>query len=96
MDANIELRIERLILEGVPAYQRHEIAVALERALSQLLAEKGLPGDWDSTTLRLDPSLVEISPGVKPEAIAAQVAQSLYRQVATSQSSVVLTGKSNP
>ena len=32
MDANIELRIERLILDGVPACQRYEIVAALERA----------------------------------------------------------------
>jgi hypothetical protein len=92
MDTNIELRIERLILEDMPAYKRHEIASAIERALAQLLAEGGLSRAGTSTTLTLDSSLIEISPGAQSEAIAAQVAQSLYNQLVPHQSSGVFIG----
>ena len=95
MDANIELRIDRLILDGVPAYLRHEIVAAVERTLTQLLAERGLPGAETSTTLTLEPSLIEVSSGARPEAIATQVAQSLYSQVTTGQNHSRLDGRND-
>ena len=95
MDANIELRIEHLILHDVPAHQRHQIAAAIERALTQLLADQGLPGDRSNHALTLDSSLIEISAGTQPDAIAAQVAQSIYSQMAPGQSLTGVTGRSN-
>jgi hypothetical protein len=75
--ANVELRIEELVLYD----QRHRIAAAIEQALARLLAERGLPRGYeegmppaDLDTIRLDPNLTAESAGLK-------VAHSIYGQL---------------
>ena len=72
----VELHIDELVLEGVPGYQRQQIAGAIEQALTRLVAEQGLPPGWqDGLSL---PALTEqIRPGSRPEAIGQQVARAI-------------------
>jgi hypothetical protein len=72
----VELHIDELILEGVPGYQRQQIASAIEQALTRLVAEQGLPPDWQNG-LSLAALTEQIRPGSRPEAIGQQVARAI-------------------
>lgn len=78
MDVNVELHIEELVLHGFP--QDHRISDAVERELSRLFTERGVPpslthgGDIPS----LDAGAFQIDPDHGAEAVGAQVARTLY------------------
>ncbi|VVB73069.1 Uncharacterised protein [uncultured archaeon] len=77
----IELHIEELVLHGFEPGDRYCIAEALERELSSLIANQGIPRSFKhgGETERMDGGTFEIVPGSKPEKIGASVAQSIYR-----------------
>jgi len=78
--ANVKLRIEELLLDGLPYSQRQRVAAALERALQQLIAEQGLPQDAASRALSgIGP--IEVSRHARAETVGQRVAQSIYRQL---------------
>lgn len=77
---NIELHIEKLILDGFAPADRHRITEALERELIRLFAEQRVP-----TTLlqggvipNLDGGAFDVAPNSTPEATGVQVAQAIY------------------
>ncbi|HEX9372632.1 MAG TPA: hypothetical protein VF897_16595 [Roseiflexaceae bacterium] len=84
---NIELSIEKLILHDMPLAQRHQVAAAIEQELARLLAERGVPPDLAARggSIPIDAARVEISAGLRPEAIGAQVAESIYGSLAGGQ-----------
>ena len=69
----VELHIDELILEGVPGYQREQVAAAIQQALTALVAEHGLPPDWQPGA-SLAALTQQIQFGSRPEAIGQQVA----------------------
>lgn len=77
---NIELNIDDLVLHGFAQSDRYLIGAAIERELTRLFAERGAPsllaesGDFS----RLEGGAFEATPGAKPAAIGAQVAQAVY------------------
>ncbi|MGD2157020.1 MAG: hypothetical protein PVG14_05810 [Anaerolineales bacterium] len=77
---SIELHIEALLLHGFSSHQRFRIAQAVERELTRLLAEGGLPAAWSQGKglVSLDGGQFEAQPGAKAESIGAQVAQAVY------------------
>ncbi len=89
--ANVELHIDDLVLYDVDVTQRQAVAAAIEQALTQMFAEQGVPGDLNAETLSVDASTIRVSAGAKADAIGAQVAQSIYEQIAGSQSQTNLT-----
>jgi hypothetical protein len=89
--ANLELHIDKLVLHDLDLAQRHRLAAAIERALTQMFTERGVPGNLNAETLALDVSTIQVSPSAKADVIGAQVAQSIYRQIAGSQSQTSLT-----
>lgn len=75
---NVELHIEELVLHGFP--QDHLIGEAVERELSRLFTERGVPpslargGDLP----HLDAGAFQINPELGAEAVGARIARSLY------------------
>lgn len=77
---NVEIRIDRLILEGVDPRHRSRIAAAMKRELTRLVTDRGVPPHWGQAA----PSgrgvpRVEIAPGQAPARIGTIVARAIYR-----------------
>jgi hypothetical protein len=77
---NIELHIEELVLDGFDHVDRHRIAGAIERELTSLFAERGIPHSLSKggEISRLDGGVFEMAADSRPETIGAKVAQSVY------------------
>ena len=77
---NLRLHIDELVLEGFPPHDRYRIAAAVEAGLAAHFAEHGMPPGLANggSIPSLDGGAFNIAPGVRPESIGAQVAQSLY------------------
>jgi hypothetical protein len=83
MKANLELTIDHLILPDLPLVYRERVAAALEQELARLWAEQGPPtGVEAGESLALSATSVQVAAGAQPEAIGAQVAQSIYTSLA--------------
>ena len=79
---NIELRIDRLVLEGLPlsAAQGALVQRAVEQELARLLAEGGLAESWQKGGALpvMQGSAITLAPGGSPVQMGAQIAQSVY------------------
>jgi hypothetical protein len=78
--AGVELHIEELVLEGFAASDRHRIGDMIERELSRLLSEQGIPASLASGQARahLDAGACQVAAGSTAEHVGAQVAQAVY------------------
>jgi hypothetical protein len=78
----IQLRIDRLILEGLPLSAAQGVVVqrAVEQELARLLAEGGLSESWHAggAAPLVQGSAITLAPGGSPAQVGAQIAQSLY------------------
>ncbi|OQA39752.1 MAG: hypothetical protein BWY52_03047 [Chloroflexi bacterium ADurb.Bin325] len=76
----IELHIEELALHGFEPDQRRAIAQAVEEALAQLLAERGLPPGWGEAAQidRLEAGQFQVAAAARPATIGGQIAAALY------------------
>jgi hypothetical protein len=79
---NINLHIERLILDGLPM-ERHQapsVQAAVEAELTRLLSENGLAADLQSggTIPSIRANGIQSTAGSTPRQIGTQVAQSVY------------------
>ncbi len=78
----IELRIDRLVLEGLPlsAAQGALVQRAVELELARLLAEGGLAESWHTggAAPLIQGGAITLSPGGGPAQLGAQIAQSVY------------------
>jgi hypothetical protein len=77
---NVELRIEELVLHGFPPGNHDRIGESVERELTRLFTERGVPPSLarDGEVGSLGTGAFEMDPGLGAEAIGAQVAHSLY------------------
>ena len=77
---DVRLRIEELVLDGFAPGDRYRIGEAVERELSRLLAERGVPSALAAggEAPRLDAGSFELAPGSGPEAIGSRVAATVY------------------
>src|SRR5262245_23753561 len=78
---SVELHIEELVLHGFAPGDRYRITEAIERELTRLLAEGGVPPSLarGGEVGRLDGGAFESVQGARPEAVGVQVAQAIYR-----------------
>lgn len=76
---DVELVLEELVLHGFPPGDRRRIAAAVERELARRIAEGGLPAGLagGGALARLDGGSFTVERGATPDAIGAQVAQSI-------------------
>lgn len=78
---DIELHIEELVLHGFAPADRYLIGAAIERELSRLFTDRGLPASLSGggDFARLPGGSFNVAPGSQAETIGTQVAQSVYR-----------------
>ena len=78
--ANLELHIEELVLHGFAPGDRHRIGDAVERELTRLFAERGVPPNFSQgfETARLDAGSFDFAPGSSAQSIGERIAQVLY------------------
>jgi hypothetical protein len=77
---NVELHIEELLLRGFAPGDRYRIGEAVERELTRLIDEQGVPPSLarGSEIERLNGGAFKVASGSKPEAIGAQVARAVF------------------
>lgn len=82
---NIQLHIERLVLDGLPLTRREGALVqaAVETELARLLTAEGLPPvlAGGGMTPSLAAPAITFAPGGGPAALGAQIAHSVYRSL---------------
>lgn len=78
--ARLELHIEELILHGFAASDRYRIGEAVERELSRLFAEQGIPASLIAglDSPHLDAGAFQVAASSTPSTTGAQLAQALY------------------
>jgi hypothetical protein len=76
----IELHIEELVLHGFPPKDRHLIGEAVQRELTKLLSERGIPSSLSKggEIARLDGGSFNVKQGSKADVVGRQVAQAVY------------------
>jgi hypothetical protein len=79
--ASVELNIEQLVLHGFSRRDRYRIARAMQRELTRLFTEHGVPASLTtaSSIHRLDAGDFALAANVRAETVGARVAQSVYR-----------------
>ena len=77
---NVELNIEELVLHGFSPGDRHHIGEAVERELTRLLADRGVPQSLaqGGEVASVDGGAFEVAPGSRAQVVGAQVAQAVY------------------
>jgi hypothetical protein len=79
---NINLHIERLVLDGLPIERNQgpHIQAAVEAELTRLLAENGLAGDLQKggVVSGIRANQIQFAPGSNPTQMGTQIARSVY------------------
>jgi hypothetical protein len=79
---NINLHIERLILDGLPVDRNQGplIQAAVEAELTRLLAQNGMATDLQigGAVPQLGANTIQLAPGNNPRQMGTQIAQSVY------------------
>ncbi len=84
---NIELNINELILHGFSPHDRYRIGEAVERQLTQMLTEQGMPASLfqGGDMPHINGGTFNVSPNAPAETVGTQVAQSVYKNISVSQ-----------
>ena len=77
---NIELNIEKLVLHGFSPGDRYRIGEAVERELTRLLADQGVPQSLERgrEIANMDSGAFEVAAGSRADVVGAQVAKAVY------------------
>lgn len=80
---DVELHLEELVLHGFSPGDRYRIGEAVERELTRLFIEQGVPPSLaqGGEVAHLDGGMFKVAPGSKAEAIGAQIAQAVYGEL---------------
>ena len=83
MPKNIELHIEELVLHGFSPGDRYRIGEAVERELSRLLADRGVPQSLErgGEVANMDGGGFEVAQGSSAQVIGTQVAKAVYGEL---------------
>ncbi len=80
---NINVQIERLVLEGVPISpsQGRLLQGAVEKELGRLLRGEGLPEKWQGggAVSCVPGGMIQLMPERNPNQMGQQIAQAVYR-----------------
>jgi hypothetical protein len=78
---NVEVHIEELVLHGFAPSDRNGIGRGMERMLSRLFIEEGLPPSLGRTKaiFYLDSGAIEAAPELGVEAVGVEVAKAVYK-----------------
>ena len=77
---NIELNIDELVLHGFSPGDRYSIGEAVERELTRLLADRGVPQSLErgGEIANMDGGAFEVAQGSRAQVVGAQVAKAVY------------------
>lgn len=77
---NIEFNIEELVLHGFAPGDRYRIGKAVERELTRLLADRGVPQSLErgGEIANMDGGAFEVVRGSRAEVVGTQVAKAVY------------------
>lgn len=80
MNGPVVVRIDRLVLHGVPPADRYRIADAMSSELSRLLAQGGVPGRLSRGTdvERLQSRPLSLPAGATPHRLGQRLATAVY------------------
>ncbi len=80
---NIDLHIDRLVLDGFAHVDRARLGASVEAELGRLFAQQGGASSLgpDGHTPRLDGGTFQAAPGAGADALGRQIAQRVYRGV---------------
>ena len=78
--ASLRLHIEEVVLHGFDPRGRYAVGDAVQRELTRLLTERGLPSSLGAAGAaeRLDGGAFHAAPDSRPQALGAQVARAVY------------------
>jgi hypothetical protein len=80
--AEVDLRIDELVLHGVAARDRHRAADAIERELAQLIAARGVPPSLAAGSVADAPAPAVVLPrGAGPDELGREVAVAIYQAI---------------
>jgi hypothetical protein len=79
--AAVRVRVEEMVLHGIPHADRHRVADAVRDELARLLAERGVPAGLRAGGERaeLDAGAFEVPRGARAAEVGRRVAEALYR-----------------
>ena len=85
---NVELHIDKLVLQGFSPSDRNRIGEVVELELTRLLTEQGISHSMSKgrELSRMDGGQFNVAPDSKANTIGSQVAQSVYKKMSVSQS----------
>jgi hypothetical protein len=75
---SIELRIDRLVLEAVPAGDRYRIADAVQRELTRLVVERNVPAASPAHQIRVDAGTIHIASGMRASVVGERIAHAIH------------------
>ena len=83
MNRNIEINIDKLILNGFAQGERYEIGIALEQELTRLFSEKENQRMFRENRKvdTISGGSFSASPGTKPDVIGRQIAGSVFNGI---------------
>jgi hypothetical protein len=79
--SGLDLHIDELVLHGFRPGDRYAIAASLERELSRLFLDEGVPPDLGGDRFRKDAGAFDVPHGATPDAVGIQVARAIHRSL---------------
>jgi hypothetical protein len=76
---DVELHVEELVLDGVPAGDRAAVAEALRAELGRMIAERGLPPDLGRRAATLETAGPQSGAGQSAAQLGIRIARSLLK-----------------
>ena len=74
---NLEITIDALHVDGLPAADLGTLGAALEGELTRLVAERGVPAGYTGGEIAIDTVRVDANAGA--DAVGVQIAQAIFR-----------------
>jgi len=77
---SVELRIDRLVLEGVAPGDRYHVADAVQSELARLLIDQGVLANRNAAAheRQLDGGTIHIASGMRAASVGEQIAQAIH------------------
>ena len=77
---HLELQIDELVIHGLPHLDRAQLGAIIQRELSRLFAEQGVPGSLQQpgAIAALNGGSFTVQPDAPLEAVGGQIARAMY------------------
>jgi hypothetical protein len=80
LPASVEVRIDRLVLDGIALGDRYRVADAVQSELARLLIEQGVPANGNAAAheRQIDAGTIQIASGMRAASVGEQIAQAIH------------------